>query len=284
MLQTNILNAQAQTLGLGSNSPASANGTTASNEELIARTGLSAWSSQGPNISTMPKTHSTPALHLLQWPMIRDLVSRSYDPQNLLQLEILREPLIMSTSPSLDLTNTRAYVQAFFEHVNVWYACVNPYNWTSYYQIALSHGFRESPESCIVLLVLALGNASSRGSILSVPADQEPPGMPYFAAAWALLPGLITRNTILAAQCMILASAYLFYLVRPLEAWTILSSVGTKLQLLLSAPGRLPPNSKELCERVYWNALLFERYTYSHCTFCSFLNALTVNGSQRPPS
>ena len=83
-------------------------------------------------------------------------------------------------------------------------------------------------------------------------------GLPYFAAAWALLPGLMTRNSVLSAQCTVLASAYLFYLVRPLEAWTLLSSTSTKLQLLLSAPGRVPPGQRELNERVYWNALLFE--------------------------
>lgn len=66
------------------------------------------------------------------------------------------------------------------------------------------------------------------------------------------------RNTVLSAQCTVLASAYLFYLVRPLEAWTLLSSTSTKLQLLLSAPGRVPMDQRELSERVFWNALLFE--------------------------
>jgi hypothetical protein len=68
----------------------------------------------------------------------------------------------------------------------------------------------------------------------------------------------MTRNSVLSAQCTVLASAYLFYLVRPLEAWTLLSSTSTKLQLLLSAPGRVPAAERELSERVYWNALLFE--------------------------
>lgn len=224
----------------------------------ISAAGLAGWTIPPTNISTMPKVHTTPALHLLQWPMIRDLVSRPYDPQNLLQLEMAREPLQLGTSLSLDLSNTGTYVQAFFERVNVWYACVNPYNWSRYYRTALSHGFREGPESCIVLLVLALGAAGSNGSISYAPLDKEAPGMSYFAAAWALLPALMTRNTVLSAQCMILASAYLFYLVRPLEAWTLLSNTSIKLQLLLGSPGRVPPHSKELGERVYWNALLFE--------------------------
>ena len=84
--------------------------------------------------------------------------------------------------------------------------------------------------------------------------------MSYFSAAWALLPGLMTRTTMMSAQCMILTAAYLFYIVRPLEAWTILSSTSMKLQLLLvmHPPSMLPTASRELSERVFWNALLFE--------------------------
>jgi hypothetical protein len=225
---------------------------------MIPASGLGTWTSVGTNISTMPKVHTNAALHLLQWPLIRDLVSRPYDPQILLQLEMAREPLPLSKAPCLDLSNTSAYIEAFFAKVNVWYACVNPFNWRNHYRIALSNGFREGPESCIVLLVLALGQASCSGSISRIPLGEDPPGLPYFAAAWALLPGLMTRNSVLSAQCTVLASAYLFYLVRPLEAWTLLSSTSTKLQLLLSAPGRVPAAQRELSERVYWNALLFE--------------------------
>lgn len=266
---------QPNQLMLSSTSPAASNdGTNLSGDEpmpnkasgnlvspasnTLSVVGLGSWVSPRTSISTMPKVHTTPALHLLQWPLIRDLVSRPYDPQNLLQLEMAREPLRMGSAMSLDLSNTATYVQAYFERVNVWYACVNPHNWSRYYRTALSQGFRDGPESCIVLLVLALGSASNSGSISYMSPDKEPPGMPYFAAAWGLLPSLMMRNSVLSAQCMILASAYLFYLVRPLEAWTLLSNISIKLQLLLGSPGRIPPQSKELSGRVYWNALLFE--------------------------
>ena len=43
-----------------------------------------------------------------------------------------------------------------------------------------------------------------------------------------------------------------------MEAWTLLSSTSMKLQLLLGKQGKIPSHSKELCKRVYWNALLFE--------------------------
>ncbi|TQS32885.1 hypothetical protein Golomagni_06786 [Golovinomyces magnicellulatus] len=170
-----------------------------------------------------------------------------------------REPLqSLSKTPGVDLSNTQAYIESYFEKVNVWYACVNPFAWKSQYRTALSNGFREGPESCIVLLVLALGQASSRGGISSIDPEEDPPGMQYFMAAWCLLPGMMTTNSVLAAQCHLLAAAYLFYLVRPLEAWNLLCSASTKLQLLLMAPERIQPQQKELVERIYWNTLLFE--------------------------
>lgn len=261
-------------LGASQHSPSMSNGTALSGENgilsgssmipSIPNGGLGTWASpanvtSGTNISTMPKCHTNATMHLLQWPLIRDLVSRPYDPQILLQLEMARDPLhSLTKTPCVDLSNTQAYIQAYFDRVNVWYACVNPYTWRSQYRTALSNGFREGPESCIVLLVLALGEASLRGSISRILPLEEPPGLQYFTAAWSLLPGMITTNNVLAAQCHLLAAAYLFYLVRPLEAWNLLCTTSTKLQLLLMAPNRIPPQQRELVERIYWNALLFE--------------------------
>jgi len=226
---------------------------------IIPSGGIGTWTPATTNISTMPKVHTNAALHLLQWPMIRDLVSRPYDPQIMLQLEMARNPLhSLTKTPCVDLSNTAAYIEAYFERVNVWYACVNPYTWRSHYRIALSNGFREGPESCIVLLVLALGQASLRGSISRIVPHEDPPGLQYFTAAWSLLPGMMTSNSVLAAQCHLLAAAYLFYLVRPLEAWNLLCTTSTKLQLLLMSPNRVPPEQRELTERIYWNSLLFE--------------------------
>lgn len=218
--------------------------------------GFGTWSA---NISTMPKSHTTPALHLLQWPVIKDLISRPCDPQVLMQLEMSRPPLDFGSHYSLDFSNITPYVHSFFDRVNVWYAVVNPHVWHSHYRTAISQGFRSGAESCICLLVLALGQAGHYGqSISRIPHNSPPAGMSYFAAAWSLLPNLITRNDILSAQCHVLAAAYMMYLVRPLEAWNLLYNTSMKLQLLLSSPDNIPVQHKELSERVYWNALMIE--------------------------
>ncbi len=204
------------------------------------------------------KLHTTSALNLLRWPKIEGFVSRPPNPQILLQIELIREPIHIDPPLSLDLEETSILVQAFFERVNIWYACVNPYDWVAYYQKAQSVLFREGPESCVVLLVLALGSASLDNSVTQPPKGSDSSGVSYFSAAWSLLPSLITSNSIVPLQCSILAAAYLFYLVRPLEAWTLISSSSMKLQLLLRVPGAIPEGSVQLSERLYWNLLLTE--------------------------
>ncbi|PTU18655.1 hypothetical protein P175DRAFT_0483955 [Aspergillus ochraceoroseus IBT 24754] len=270
LLQSSLA-AQNPHFPLSSTSPTTSNDTNIGSDEVVVKSsghaavsgrtsvvGLGSWANPPTSISTMPKMHTTPALHLLQWPLIRELVAGPYDPQTLLQLEMAREPLRMTSPAAFDLTHAPSYIQAFFKQVNVWYACVNPYTWARYYNVAVSVGFREGPESCVVLLVLALGCATSYGSIALIPKDRDPPGLPYFMTAWNLLPSVMMRNSVAAAQCIILTAAYLFYLVRPLEAWTLLSNASMKLQLLFGNASRVPVQWRELSVRVYWNALLYE--------------------------
>lgn len=262
LLQSSLANNCA---GRTSTSPATSNDTNAVCDDVVGKTvavkpavGLGSWANATTSISTMPKVHTTPALTLLQWPLIRDLVPAAYDPQNLLQLEMAREPLRLTPPTTLNLSNVAVLTQAFFERADVWYACVNPYTWNRYYKTAVARGFQDGSESCAVLLVLALGEASHHGSISFVPPDRDPPGLQFFSAAWSLLPNVSMRNSVTAAQCMFLASAYLFYLVRPLDAWTMLSNVSMKLQLLFGDCSHIPPQWQELSVRLYWNALLFE--------------------------
>jgi hypothetical protein len=208
----------------------------------------------------MPKSHTTPALNLLSWPKIRDLVSRRWDPGVIVQTEMNRPPLVVDPRMPLDFKNASLYVHAFFEGVNVWYACVSPYKWHEYYSMANAQAFSTSPESCLVLLVLALGAASCAGSISRIDKAIDPPGAPFFAAAWAMLPSLMVRTDVLSTQCQLLTAAYLFYQVRPLEAWNLLVSISLKLQLMVTM--NLSPSDKKECERIYWNTLLFERYMH----------------------
>ncbi|KAF1820672.1 uncharacterized protein K489DRAFT_323867 [Dissoconium aciculare CBS 342.82] len=212
------------------------------------------------NVSAMPKSHSTPALHLLDWPVIKDLASKSSDPQVLMQLEMARTPLdlIPQTSIHALRQDLHLYSRSFFDGVNNWYAIVNPNNWHECLRAADKLEFKDGTESCMVLLVGALGAAAHSGSISYVQRSNRPPGLEYFCHAYSILPKLTLRNNVSSVQCHILAAAYLLYLVRPLEAWNLLCQASVKLQLLLAHPNVIQSDVGELIERVYWNTLLIE--------------------------
>ncbi|KKA29633.1 hypothetical protein TD95_000670 [Thielaviopsis punctulata] len=206
-----------------------------------------------------PRPAALAGLTLLHQPLLRRLVAQPPAAHALLDAELAREPLPSPTkTPCVDLSNTAAYAAAFFARVNPWYACVSPYSWRALYRTALSTGFREGAESCIALLVLALGQASLAGSISRLAPDAPVPGMQYFTAAWALLPDMVTSTSVVAAQSHVLAAAYLAYAVRPMEAWHVLSVANAKLQVLVMAPGRVAADQRELVQRIYWNAVMRE--------------------------
>ena len=195
---------------------------------------------------------------VVAWPRVHDLISVPFDSRVLLELELERDNLDPKASLSLDFSSNATYIRAFFDNVVVWNASVNPYDWSRFYEQASRSEFREGAESCFVLFVLALGAANYEGAVAHASPEIEPPGMPYFSAAWGLLPTLLASHHILSSQCTILACNYLLYLVRPFEAWTLLSGAIPKLQVILGKPGNIPRESKELWNRIYWNAIILE--------------------------
>lgn len=188
-------------------------------------------------------------------PQVKDMLSQTLHSQQLLDEELAREALQVGDSLSLEFHDNPATIQAFFDTINLWYACIDPGSWQITYQIAASGHFREGPESCLVLLILALGKAGTAGESS---IGHEAAGLQYFSAAWSLIPSLVISHSIISLQCIVLASAYLLYLTRPVEAWTLLSSITMKLQLHLTHQATLAPEAKKLSTRVIWNAILLE--------------------------
>ncbi|KAK9324949.1 hypothetical protein V1517DRAFT_305610 [Lipomyces orientalis] len=237
-------------------SPQISHGSSASGREQVSI------NSHREYVFSIPEHHSTPWLHLFQHPKISRFLSSS--PPSVLSplaLEKVRPPLQLNANVLLDLSHVQPFVTSFFKNVNPFYALVSPFSWQSYYRIALSRGFRAGPESVIVLLVLALGEASLKESPSDWLPDEPIPGLKFFASAWPLVTNILISNSILDAEALMLTSAYLFYLVRPLEAWTILSATCMKVRAILATtpPETLPHDEKEQFERVFWNALCFER-------------------------
>lgn len=195
------------------------------------------------------------AFNPFELPQVKEIFSQTLNSHQLLDEELAREALQIGDSLSLEFHDNAATIQAFFDTINIWYACVNPASWPVTYQTAASGHFREGPESCLVLLVLALGKAGTAGHSSS---NHEAAGMQYFSAAWSLIPSLVINQSLISLQCIVLASAYLLYLTRPVEAWTLLSSITMKLQLHLTNQAILAPEARKLLTRVVWNAILLE--------------------------
>lgn len=196
-LSQTILVARDAQSATSSTSPITSNGTTTGSDDMNCKyscrpmvpkkarsiAGLASWTNLTTSISAMPRVNTTPALNLLNWPLIRDLVARPYNPRTLLQLEMARELFKMAFPAVFNLSHAPSYIESFFKRVNVWYACVNPRTWSRYYSEAVSLGFQEGAEGCVILLVLTLGSASQHGSITLILTDREPPGLSYLMAA-----------------------------------------------------------------------------------------------------
>lgn len=195
------------------------------------------------------------AFNPFELPQVKEIFSHTLHSQHLLDEELARDALHVDEALSLVFHDNPATVQTFFDTINIWYACVNPVTWPAIYQTAASGEFRVGPESCLVLLVLALGKAGTAGDSSS---SHEDAGMQYFWAAWPLIQKLVINQSLISLQCIVLASVYLLHLARPVEAWTLLSSVTMKLQLHLTNQATLASEARKLLTRLVWNAILLE--------------------------
>ena len=180
-----------------------------------------------------PRDVTSPArLPLDQWPKLRDMVIGPYSPVAMQDLESGRPLLPPDASLSLDFTNNDALVPHFFEVVNYILPIIDENAWAQIYESARSVEYREGLDSCLVLLVLALGAACSKGPLVSLPPDTETSGLPYFRAATQLLALTIVDRSAVSMQCTVLTSLYYLYLMRPMEAYSWISTLPHKLQLL----------------------------------------------------
>ena len=171
-------------------------------------------------------------LPLDQWPKLRDMGMGLYSPPSKQAIESDRSLLPPDATLSLDLAESDGLIPPFFEVINYALPIIDDANWAQAFESAKRVGYREGLDSCLVLLVLALGAASRRGPIATLPAGTEPPGLPYFGAAFQLLSLTLVDRSVVAIQCTILATLYFLYLVRPMEAYSLISTLPPKLQLL----------------------------------------------------
>lgn len=176
-------------------------------------------------------------LALDQWPKLREMTIGPYSTAALQEIESQRHLLPPDASLSLDFTDKDSLVGPFFDVINHALPLIDENVWPQIHESAKRVDYREGLDSCLVLLVLALGAASSKGPIASLPTNAEVPGLPYFRSAFQLLSLTLTDKSPVAIQCTVLATFYYLYLLRPMEAYSLISALPPKLQLLPRMPG-----------------------------------------------
>lgn len=122
---------------------------------------------------------------------------------------------------------------AFSEQVHVWYSIL-PRGFSEQYFRLISDPLKQSVESCLALLVLAIGTAVQNDAFDN-DALRTGSGASYFEAALASLPLVINECTVTSVQCLILFSIYFCCLLKPCQAHDYILIASFKVQNLLKA-------------------------------------------------
>ncbi|RDL40565.1 Uncharacterized protein BP5553_00544 [Venustampulla echinocandica] len=147
---------------------------------------------------------------------------------------------------------------AFSEHIHIWYPILGTGFSEQYFRI-ISGPLIPSPESCLVLLVAAIGllaQETVQNSGLNGRADSS-----YFEAALASLPTVISDCGLTSVQCLVLFSIYYCCRLRPCQAHDYSLIASFKVQNLLKGFDSIEREDSETraqAIRAYWAVLLLE--------------------------
>jgi hypothetical protein len=126
------------------------------------------------------------------------------------------------------------------------------------------NGIGWDAESCLVLLVCALGSIASPDTSQ---ADWTTASS-YFGAAQRRLGLLMALDDIIVPQCYFLAGVYFMYHLRPIEAWRMFAQ--SVVCIYPNGLGTLPPTHYCLKECVYWSCWKSEVELRMHLQLPSF--------------
>lgn len=146
---------------------------------------------------------------------------------------------------------------AFAENVHSWFPFL-PKDFSESLTASLSGHGRSEADTCVAMLVLAIGSLAERGL---VHVEEEPPDALYFDEALPLLPAVISDYSLPSLHSLILFSLYYLCLLRPCQAHDYILMASYKLQnMLKSTAGRGDDAAvhTDAVHRAYWAVLLIE--------------------------
>jgi hypothetical protein len=174
-----------------------------------------------------PQLHalSTNVVDVLSWPVFEGRFDAHLDVKSLLRKA---PPDVAVLSPISDSYTTvddqdpsagMKLLDAFLQHVHVKNPILDEVKVRQMVHRINLEGFGWDPESCLVLIIYALGTiASSFGNSSSVPANLGR-ATSYFNASQKRIGTLLGRGGTLEAQCFFFSGVYLMSALQPIHAW-----------------------------------------------------------------
>ncbi|KAH8693066.1 hypothetical protein BGW36DRAFT_385783 [Talaromyces proteolyticus] len=157
----------------------------------------------------------------------------------------------------IDFAQALEFLNAFAEHIHVWYPILHVGYMDEFLQ-AVSTPFQPSIDSCLALLVLAIGSLARDESIAYAP--QKRPETIYIQAAEDMLPCVLTDGSTRSIQCLLLFSVYYLCRAQPCRAHDFVAIASYKIQdnLINRLDGENDLPGSTIIGNCYWTAVLIE--------------------------
>ncbi|RDW86949.1 Zn(II)2Cys6 transcription factor [Aspergillus mulundensis] len=217
--------------------------------------------------------HSSTTESILAWPHFKDFhaLRRNYRG-SVFHLESQRPSFKSRCSgilPFASKAELDSILSSFERNVNFWYPTLSRSTQTEIGLRVLSNGLEQDVDSCLALLVLALGCASQ---LITVASDSQSAAAEseqehhwqlmsslYFSHAFKRIYLAQGECTAEAVQCLFFTALFFAFLQRPLQAWSFISAAATKCRLLLSYTAiDADTEQLECLRRIFWSCYILE--------------------------
>ncbi|KAK4231088.1 lactose permease [Podospora fimiseda] len=209
--------------------------------------------------------HTSTTESVLQWPHFDTFPSLRLEySSSFFELEKNRSSLKTRKTgmyPYVSSEEVNIILEGFSQKVNFWYPTVSVKQLERTREIILGNGDEEEEtvESCLALLIMALGCASL--VVSSEEKGKRAIGDMYFDAALKRVYVAHMDVSAVGTHCFFFVALYFAFLRRPLQAWEYIFSASSKCLIHLSYPTRHEGEEEEDQERIrriFWACYVLE--------------------------
>ncbi|KAL1960100.1 hypothetical protein VTO42DRAFT_272 [Malbranchea cinnamomea] len=228
------------------------------------------------NISNavLSQFHASSTESVLAWPQFDNFPSlRRNHTFSVFHLENTRPALPLRTPgmhPYASRHDVETMVEDFSRTVNFWYPTMTHFKLRELQHRIVSGHLDETVQSCLALLVMALGAASGLIAPIAMDDVPEPEDTKqksqhkilselYFDSALRRIHVAHMECSVESAQCLFFAALFCAFLQRPIQAWSFISAAATKCRLLLSFQNANSMSDDDEClRRIFWSCYILE--------------------------